>query len=227
MQGNTKNFLKPKLVDSISISDNKSKIVLQPLEKGFGYTLGNSLRRVLLSSIVGSAISEISIEGVNHEFSTISGVQEDVLDIMLNLKEAAISLHSGDSAEITIEKTGPYTVTVKDIGDVSSGVSVYNPNMVIATVNEGAKLSMRLKITTGIGYVPASSMSSSTVGGLLLDANYSPIKQVVFSVEATRIGQNVNLDKLIIYITTNGSVNGEEAVKRAANYFKRTIDVIY
>lgn len=222
MQGSVKDFLKPKLIDSIALTSNKSRIILEPLERGFGHTLGNSLRRILLSSIAGSAVSEVTIEGVSHEFSTIDGVQEDMLDIMLNLKQVSLTLHTNDTLEVLIKKKGPYTLKVADIADASSDISVFNPDMVIATINDGSELTMNLKITSGIGYSAANSriIEEETIGCLLLDANYSPVKQVSFNVESARIGQNVNLDKLIIDIETNGSVNAEDAVKRAATILK-------
>ena len=225
MKGSAKDFLKPKLVDSISLPGNRSKIVLEPLERGFGHTLGNALRRILLSSISGSAISEVAIEGVKHEFSTISGVQEDVLDILLNLKESSLGLISSDSIEISINKKGPCVVTVADLGNASQEVEVYNPEKIIATVNEGASISMVIKITTGIGYDVANKRNQDDlpVGYLALDAHYSPIKQVSFDVEATRVGENVNLDKLVMSITSNGSVTAEEAIRRSASILKEQL----
>ncbi len=225
MQGSTKDFLKPKLVDLLALSDYKSRIILEPLERGFGHTLGNSLRRILLSSIAGSAISEVLIEGVSHEFSSIEGVQEDVLDILLNLKEVSVALKTKDSAEVLIEKKGPYVLKASDISDISADVDVFNSNKVIATINENAKLTMTIKITSGIGYVSAYSRSDdeTTVGNLLLDVNYSPVRKVVFNVEPARIGKHVNLDKLIINLETNGAINAEDAIKRAATILKEQL----
>ncbi len=225
MQGSAKDFLKPKLIESVAISTNRSKIVLEPLERGFGHTLGNALRRILLSSISGNAVSEVAIEGVKHEFSTISGVQEDTLDILLNLKEASVGLISADEVEVVIDKKGPCVVTVADIALGSQEIEVYNPEKIIATINDGASLSMRLKITTGIGYDAANKRNQDDVpvGYLALDASYSPIKQVGFSVEAARVGQNVNLDKLVMDIASNGSVAAEEAIKRAATILKEQL----
>ncbi len=225
MQGNAKDFLKPKLVDSSSLSDYKSRIVLEPLERGFGHTLGNALRRILLSSIAGSAISEVSIEGINHEFSSIEGIQEDVLNILLNLKEVSVALHNSNHKQLLIEKKGPYVLKASDISDASADVSVFNPEQVIATINEDTKLTMSITITSGIGYVAASNREATetTVGNLLLDANYSPIKKVFFNVEPTRIGKNVDLDKLTINLETNGAINSEDAIKRAATILKEQL----
>ena len=218
MQGSARDFLKPKLVDSVEISKNEYRVVLEPFERGFGHTLGNSIRRTLLSSMVGSAITEVAIDGVMHEFSTIESVQEDVLDILLNLKEASIGLNASDSATVIIEKEGPCELTVADIEANGTDVSVFNPEKVIATVNEGGKIRMTLGIGTGVGYdvAVARSVDSETIGSIQLDASFSPIKRVSFTVEAARVEQKVNLDRLNIVIETNGSVDAEEAVKRAA-----------
>ena len=218
MQGSPRDFLKPKLIDSTELSKNEYRVVLEPLERGFGHTLGNAIRRTLLSSMVGSAVTEVAIDGVMHEFSTIEGVQEDVLDILLNLKEAAVSLNATESATVVIEKTGPCDVTVADIEANASDVSVFNPEKVIATVNSGGKIRITLQISTGTGYdvAVARDIETETIGSMQLDASFSPIKRVSFTVESARVEQKVNLDRLNIIIETNGSVSAEEAVKRAA-----------
>lgn len=222
MQGNAQDFLKPKLVESVNFSGNRSKIVLEPLERGFGHTIGNALRRILLSSISGNAISEVAIEGVSHEFSTIPKVQEDVMGILLNLKEVSISLLSSTSLEIMVEKKGPGVLTAKDLSEVSQEVEVHNPDKVIATLGEGASILLRLKITTGIGYDAAHKRDQEEipVGSLAIDASYSPIKQATFTVEAARVGQSVNLDKLIIELTTNGSIGAEDVIKHSASILR-------
>ena len=218
MQGSARDFLKPKLVDSVELSTNEYRVVLEPFERGFGHTLGNSLRRTLLSSMVGSAITEVLIDGVMHEFSTIEDVQEDVLDILLNLKEASVGLNASDTATVVIEKEGPSQLTVADIESNGTDVSVFNPEKVIATINEGGKIRMTIRINTGVGYDVAVSrtVDSETIGSIQLDASFSPIKRVSFTVESARVEQKVNLDRLNIVIETNGSVDAEEAVKRAA-----------
>jgi len=218
MQGSARDFLKPKLVDSVELPTNEYRVVLEPFERGFGHTLGNSLRRTLLSSMVGSAITEVAIDGVMHEFSTIEGVQEDVLDILLNLKETSVELNTSETATVIIEKEGPSQLTVADIESNGTDVSVFNPEKVIATINEGGKIRMTIRINTGVGYDVAVSrtVDSETIGSIQLDASFSPIKRVSFTVESARVEQKVNLDRLNIVIETNGSVDAEEAVKRAA-----------
>ncbi|CAC9605436.1 DNA-directed RNA polymerase alpha subunit (EC 2.7.7.6) [uncultured Gammaproteobacteria bacterium] len=219
MQGNAKDFLKPKLVESKETGTNEFKVVLEPLERGFGHTLGNALRRTLLSSMTGSAVTEVAIDGVMHEYSTIDSVQEDVLDILLNLKEVSVSLNTSDSAEIVIDKKGPCELTVADIEANSTDISAFNPDFVIATINDGGHIRMTLKIATGVGYDTAVSRTDevSTIGGIQLDASFSPITRVSFTVDAARVGQKVNLDKLNMTIETNGSVDAETAIKRAAS----------
>lgn len=218
MQGNIRDFLKPKLVESKETANNEYRIILEPLERGFGHTLGNALRRTLLSSISGSAITEVAIEGVMHEFSTIEGVQEDVLDILLNLKEVSVALNTSDSAKVVIDKKGPCEITVADIEANAIDISVFNKDKVIATVNATGHIRMTLKIDTGIGYDAAVTRDNeaSTISGMQLDASFSPIKRVSFTVDAARVNQKVNLDKLNIVMETNGSVNAEKAIKRAA-----------
>ncbi len=219
MQGSAKDFLKPKLVESLKTGANEFKVILEPLERGFGHTLGNALRRTLLSSMVGSAVTEVAIDGVMHEFSTIEGVQEDVLDILLNLKEVSVALNTTDSTEVVIDKKGPAVITVADIEANGTDISAFNPEKVIATVNDGGHMRMTLKINTGVGYDTAVSRDdeASTIGGMQLDASFSPIKRVSFTVDAARVNQKVNLDKLNIVLETNGSLNAEEAIKRAAS----------
>jgi DNA-directed RNA polymerase subunit alpha len=168
--------------------------------------------------MVGSAITEVLIEGVMHEFSTIEDVQEDVLDILLNLKEASVGLNASETATVIIEKEGPCQVTVADIEANGTDVSVFNPEKVIATINKGGKIRMTITIDTGVGYDVAGSrtVDSETIGSIQLDASFSPIKRVSYTVESARVEQKVNLDRLNIVIETNGSVDAEEAVKRAA-----------
>ena len=218
MQGSARDFLKPKLVDSSKTGTNEYRLILEPLERGFGHTLGNALRRTLLSSMVGSAVTEVAIDGVMHEFSTIDGVQEDVLDILLNLKEVSVALNTAETAEVVIDKKGPCEITVADIETNGTDITAFNADKVIATVNAGGHMRLTLKIGTGIGYDTAVARDdeASTIGGMQLDASFSPIKRVSFTVEAARVEQKVNLDKLNMIIETNGSVDAEVAIKRAA-----------
>ncbi|MBE8189347.1 MAG: DNA-directed RNA polymerase subunit alpha [Candidatus Thioglobus sp.] len=222
MQGSARDFLKPKLVESAKTGVNEYRIILEPLECGFGHTLGNALRRTLLSSMVGSAITEVAIDGVMHEFSTIDGVQEDVLDILLNLKEVSVALNTADNAEVVIDKKGPCQITVADIEANGTDISVFNADKVIATINNGGHMRLTLKIGTGVGYdtAVARDEEASTIGGMQLDASFSPIKRVSFTVESARVEQKVNLDKLNIILETNGSVDAEEAVQRAATILR-------
>jgi len=218
MQGSARDFLKPKLVESSNIGTNEFRVILEPLERGFGHTIGNALRRTLLSSMVGSAVTEVAIDGVMHEFSTIDGVQEDVLDILLNLKEVSVALNTAETAEVVIDKKGPCEITVADIEANGTDITAFNADKVIATVNAGGHIRMTLKIGTGIGYDTAVGRDdeASTIGGMQLDASFSPIKRVTFTVESARVDQKVNLDKLNIVIETNGSVDAEVAIERAA-----------
>ena len=218
MQGSARDFLKPKLVESSNIGTNEFRVILEPLERGFGHTIGNALRRTLLSSMVGSAVTEVAIDGVMHEFSTIDGVQEDVLDILLNLKEVSVALNTAETAEVVIDKKGPCEITVADIEANGTDITAFNADKVIATVNAGGHIRMTLKIGTGIGYDTAVGRDNeaSTIGGMQLDASFSPIKRVTFTVESARVDQKVNLDKLNIIIETNGSVDAEVAIERAA-----------
>ncbi|NYT28388.1 DNA-directed RNA polymerase subunit alpha [Candidatus Thiodubiliella endoseptemdiera] len=225
MQGSAKDFLKPKLVELTETANNQYRVILEPLEKGFGHTLGNALRRTLLSSMAGSAITEVAIDGVMHEFSTIDSVQEDVLDILLNLKEVSVALNTSESTEVVIDKKGPCEITVADIEANGTDVKVFNKDKVIATVNAGGHMRMTLKIGTGIGYDAAvvRDDEASTIGGMQLDASFSPVKRVSFTVDAARVEQKVNLDKLNIELETNGSVNAEEAIKRAATILQEQL----
>jgi DNA-directed RNA polymerase subunit alpha len=225
MQGSAKEFLKPKLVESTEVGKNEYRVILEPLERGFGHTLGNALRRTLLSSITGSAVTEVSIDGVMHEYSSIDGVQEDVLDILLNLKEVSIALNVSQTAEVVIDKKGPCEITVADIESNATDITVFNSDKVIATINEGGHIRMTLKIATGIGYDTAVSRVDDTaaIGAIQLDASFSPIKRVSFTVDAARVDQKVNLDKLNITMETNGSVNAEAAIKRAASILQEQL----
>ncbi|SMM97984.1 DNA-directed RNA polymerase alpha subunit [uncultured Candidatus Thioglobus sp.] len=225
MQGSARDFLKPKLVELVEITNNEYRVILEPLERGFGHTLGNALRRTLLSSMVGSAITEVAIDGVMHEFSTIEGVQEDVLDILLNLKEVSVALNTSEAAKVVIDKKGPCQITVADIEANGTDVSVFNKDKVIATVNAGGHMRMTLKIATGTGYDTAVARDdeASTIGGMQLDASFSPIKRVSFIVEAARVDQKVNLDKLNITLETDGSIDAEVAIKRAATILQEQL----
>jgi DNA-directed RNA polymerase subunit alpha len=221
-------LLKPRLVEVVSETANHSRIVIEPLERGFGHSLGNALRRVMLSSIPGCAVTEISIEGVLHEFTTIEGVQEDVIDIILNLKKLAVILHSKDEVMLNLSKTGVGVVTARDI-ELPHNVEVVNPDLVIAHITQKSTLNMKIKIERGRGYVPASvrkeMFEDAPVGVLMVDAAFSPIVKVAYHVESTRVEQRTNLDKLIIELETNGTVDPEAAIKLAASILHDQLSV--
>ncbi len=220
-------LLKPRLVDVNVISPRNAKIVLEPLERGFGHTLGNALRRILLSSIQGSAVVEVQIEGVLHEYTAIEGVHEDVVDILLNLKGLAVVLHNKTEASLVINKVGPGVVTAADIqGDAD--VEIINPEHVIANITSNGSLSMTMKVATGRGYVPATQRRTDEerpIGSLLLDASFSPVRRVSYSVESARVEQRTNLDKLIIELETDGTVDAEETVRKAAGILQQQLTV--
>lgn len=219
MSGAVTDFLKPRLVDVQTISDRVAKVTLEPLERGFGHTLGNAMRRILLSSMPGAAVVEVEIEGVLHEYTTIEGVQEDVIDILLNLKNVAIRMNNRDEATLSLRKKGPGTVTVGDI-TLDHDVEVVNPDYVIANLTKTGELNMTLKVERNRGYRPANVRKSDeeekTIGRLQLDASFSPVKRISYSVESARVEQRTNLDKLVIEIETNGTLDPEEAIRRAA-----------
>ena len=229
MQNSISGLLKPRLVEVVSKSPNHSKIVIEPLERGFGHSIGNALRRVLLSTIPGCAVTDVEIEGVLHEYTTIEGVQEDVIDILLNLKKLAIVLHSKDEVELTLSKHGAGCVTAADI-ILPHDVDIINPDLVIANLTQVGVLNMKIRVRRGRGYEPvsvrkANSEHSLIVGALQIDASYSPIVKVAYQVESTRVEQRTNLDKLIIELETNGTVDPEETIKLAATILHDQLSV--
>ena len=218
IQKNWQELIKPTKLDvSQEEGKNKAKIVVEPLERGFGLTLGNALRRVLLSSLQGGAVSAIKIDGVLHEFSVIPGVREDVTDIVLNIKELAVAVHTEMTKTLTLKAEGPCTVTAAMI-ETGHDVEIMNPDHIICTLDAGAKINMELTVTTGKGYVPAvnSSLSDSPIGLIAVDAIYSPVKKVSYKVENTRVGQITDYDKLTMVVETNGVVSPEDAVALSA-----------
>lgn len=214
-------LLKPTRVEVEKLAPRLARVTVEPLERGFGYTLGNALRRILLSSIPGAAIVECEIDGVLHEYSTIEGVQEDVIDILLNLKGVAVILQDGvDEANLTLVKKGPGPVVAGDI-ETTHAISIVNPDHVIAHLTKSGELSMRLKVERNRGYWPAiqrESTDSETrpIGRLRLDASFSPIERISYRVESARVEQRTNLDKLVLNLETNGTINPEEAIRTAA-----------
>jgi DNA-directed RNA polymerase subunit alpha len=229
MQKSIAGLLKPKLVDVVSHTANHSRIVIEPLERGFGHSLGNALRRVMLSSIPGCAVTEVEIDGVLHEYTTIDGVQEDVIDILLNLKQLAVVLHSKDEVVLSLNKSGAGIVTAADIS-LPHNVEIINPELVIAHLTQAGELNIKLKVERGRGYVSASvkkelADSSPAVGVLVVDAAFSPVVKVAYHVESTRVEQRTNLDKLVIELETNGTVNPEETIKLAATILHDQLSV--
>ncbi len=229
MQGSINEFLKPRVVKVQPVSPRHARIVIEPFERGFGHTLGNALRRVLLSSLPGAAITEIEIEGVLHEYTAIEGVQEDVVDILLNLKAVAIRMHTRDVAEVRLHKKGPGPVTAGDIaGD--HDIEILNPDLVIANLTKAGELSMSLKVERGRGYRPAAQRmafeeQTRAIGRLQLDASFSPVRKVTYNVESARVEQRTDLDKLILDIETNGTIDPEEAIRRAGGILKDQLSV--
>jgi len=222
-------FLTPKHIQVNQASDTRASVVLEPLERGFGHTLGNALRRILLSSMPGCAITEIEIDGVLHEYSAIEGVQEDVIEIMLNLKGVAVRLNSVDEAEITLAVKGPVVVTAGDF-QLGHDIEIANPDHVIATLNDNGNLKLRAQVGRGRGYEPADvrmadEEESRVIGSLLLDASYSPVRRVAYKVDSARVEQRTDLDKLIIDLETNGTIDPEEAIRRAATILQQQVAV--
>ncbi len=211
MQGSIGEFLKPRVVKVQPVAPRQARVVIEPFERGFGHTLGNALRRVLLSSMPGSAITEVEIDGVLHEYTSIEGVQEDVVDILLNLKQVALRMHARDNAELRLHKKGPGPVTAGDI-QTDHDVEVVNPELVIANLTKAGELSMTLRIERGRGYRPAAQRAAfeeqtRPIGRLQLDASFSPVRRVTYSVDAARVEQRTDLDKLVIDIETNGTID--------------------
>ncbi len=219
MQDLVSEFLKPSIVNVQVYTDRHAKVTLEPLERGFGHTLGNALRRILLSSISGCAVVEAEIEGVLHEYSTIEGVQEDVIDILLNLKGLSFRMHTRKEAVLTLEKSGEGPITAADI-TLDHDVELVNPDHVIAHLTKSGSLKMTLKVSTGRGYEASTTRDNEdegrAIGRLRLDASFSPIERVAYTVERARVEQRTDLDKLIIELETDGSLNPEEVVRSAA-----------
>jgi DNA-directed RNA polymerase subunit alpha len=214
------NLLKPKAIHVEPLALNRAKVTLEPFERGYGHTLGNALRRVLLSSMVGYAPTEVTIAGVLHEYSTIDGVQEDVVHIMLNLKGVVFRLHNRDEVTLVLRKDGEGPVTAGDI-QTPHDVEIINPNHVIANLSQGGKLDMQIKVEKGRGYVPGNlrrfgDEPTKSIGRIVLDASFSPVARVSYTVESARVEQRTDLDKLVMEINTNGAISPEEAIRASA-----------
>lgn len=219
MQNSPTEYLKPRVVDVEVLSPLRARVTLEPMERGFGYTLGNALRRVLLSSIPGFAITEVKIDGVVHEYSTLDGIQEDVVDILLNLKGVALKLNSKSEAVLKLSKSTEGVVTAADF-DTGHDAEIFNPGHVIAHLTKGGKLNMEVKVEMGRGYQPVPVRQKSdedrVLGFIMVDASFSPINKVSYHVESARVEQRTDLDKLIMDVETNGVMEPEQAIRDAA-----------
>ena len=228
MQNLVNEMLTPKHIDVSSHSPTHSKVILEPLERGFGHTLGNALRRILLSSMTGCAVVSVEIEGVEHEYSTIEGVREDVMEILLNLKGVAVTMEGTDSTTVDLAVSGPGVVTAGDI-ECDSSIEIINPDHVIATISGKTNLNIKLHIARGRGYQPsdarASDDESKTIGQLHLDASFSPIHKVSYSVDNARVENRTDLDKLILELETNGTIDPEECIRRSATILQQQLAV--
>jgi DNA-directed RNA polymerase subunit alpha len=215
------NLLKPKNgINVEQLGNNRAKVTLEPFERGYGHTLGNALRRVLLSSMVGYAPTEVTIAGVLHEYSTVDGVQEDVVHIVLNLKGVVFKLHNRDEVTLVLRKEGEGPVTAGDI-QTPHDVEIINPDHVISHLSQGGKLDMQIKVEKGRGYVPGNlrrygDEPTKAIGRIVLDASFSPVSRVSYTVESARVEQRTDLDKLVMEIVTNGAISPEEAIRASA-----------
>ena len=228
MQGSVTEFLRPRLVGIETISPRRAKVTLEPLERGFGHTLGNALRRILLSSMPGCAVTEVEIDGVLHEYSSKEGVQEDIIEILLNLKGLAVILEGKNEALLTLTKSGEGPVTAADIQH-DGDVTIANPDHVICTLTGDGSISMRIKIEMGRGYVPASVRRDAeeddrAIGRLLVDASFSPVVRIAYDVDSARVEQRTDLDKLVLDMETNGTLDPEEAIRRASTILAEQLD---
>ncbi len=217
MQSNA--LLKPRIIDVQNVSPAHARIVMEPFERGYGHTLGNALRRILLSSMPGYAPTEVKIEGVLHEYSTLDGVQEDVVDLLLNLKGLVLKMHNRAEGHLTLVKEGEGVVKACDI-ETTHDIEILNPDHVIAHLAPGGKLNIQIKVEQGRGYVPSTvrpvSGDSKQIGNIVMDASFSPIRRVSYAVENARVEQRTDLDRLVMDVETNGAVDPEEAVRFAA-----------
>jgi DNA-directed RNA polymerase subunit alpha len=220
-------MLKPRIVEVEQLGPSHARVVMEPFERGYGHTLGNALRRVLLSSMVGYAPTEVQITGVVHEYSTIDGVREDVVDLLLNLKGVTFKLHNRDDVFLTLRKEGAGPVTAADI-DLPHDVEVINPEHVIATLTQGGRLDMQIKVERGRGYVPGNLRNlneTKSIGKVVLDASFSPVKRVSYAVESARVEQRTDLDRLVMDVETNGVIAPEEAVRQSARILVEQLSV--
>jgi len=229
MAGSSTNVLRPRGIHVERIGADRARVIVEPLERGFGHTLGNALRRVLLSSIPGSAITEVEIDGVLHEYTTLEGLQEDVIEVLLNLKDVAIRMHGHDETTLTLSKKGKGVVTAGDI-KVDHSVEIINPGHVICHLTKDVALNMRLKVARGVGYQPATARrlpdeEARPIGRLQLDASFCPVRRVAYNVDSARLEQRTDLDKLVLDVETNGAIDAEDAVRKAAEILQVQISI--
>jgi len=229
MQNNPTEYLKPRVVDVEEITPLRARVTLEPMERGFGYTLGNALRRVLLSSIPGFAITEVKIDGVVHEYSTIDGVQEDVVDILLNLKGIALKLNNKTETILVLNKSDEGVVKAGDF-ETDHDTEIVNPDHVIANITKGGNLNLEVKVEMGRGYQPVParqklSEEDRVLGFIMVDASFSPINKVSYHVESARVEQRTDLDKLIMDVETNGIIDPEQSIRDAARILMGQLSV--
>jgi DNA-directed RNA polymerase subunit alpha len=229
MQASAIELLRPNQVDVKQVDKNVAKITIEPLERGFGHTLGNALRRVLLSSMPGSAVVEVEMDGVLHEYTTIEGVQEDVTEVLMNIKQLAILNNSREESTLTLNKKGPGVVYASDIA-LDHDVEIVNPELVIAHLTKEGELSLSMRVMMGRGYQPASAREDleegdRPIGKLMLDASFSPIRRVTYVVENARVEQRTDLDKLVLEIETNGTLDPKQAINDAARLLHQQLSV--
>jgi len=220
-------MLKPRIVEVEQLGPSHARVVMEPFERGYGHTLGNALRRVLLSSMIGYAPTEVQIVGVVHEYSTVDGLREDVVDLLLNLKGITFKLLNRDEVYLTLRKEGPGEVRAADI-DCPHDVEVINPEHVIGHLTAGGKLDMQIKVERGRGYIPGTVRNhgeAKTIGRIVLDASFSPVRRISYAVESARVEQRTDLDKLVLDVETNGVVAPEEAVRYAARLLVEQLSV--
>jgi len=224
MQTSVIDLLVPTEIQVDDISPTLSKVTLEPLERGFGHTLGNALRRILLSSMPGAAITDVVIDGISHEYSTIEGVREDVIDILLNLKELPVKVIEGNSAEITLDITGPCDVTAASF-EVPANVELVDQDFHVASIVDKVNLKMTLVVKTGRGYEPADLRDDEdrVVGGLKIDASYSPVKRVSYNVDNARFEKRTDLDKLLIELETDGTLDPKMAIEHSATILQQQL----
>lgn len=224
MQVSVVDLLVPTEIEVENISETVSKVTLEPLERGFGHTLGNALRRILLSSMPGAAVTDVIIDGISHEYSTIEGVREDVIDILLNLKDMPVKLIEGNDAEIKLSVDGPCEVTSSSF-EVPGNVELTNPDHHIVSLVDKISLSMSIFIKSGRGYEPVDIRSNddATVGALKVDASFSPVKRVSYSVENARFEKRTDLDKLIVELETDGTIDAETAIEHSATIMQQQL----